>query len=136
MNLAEWGMASFQNGTIEEMIDVSLAGQINQNSLRKFCETAEKCLRDDSDKRPNMGDVIWDLEYALQLQQTGIQKQTGMDSMTDGSSMLALSNMQRFPSFSMSFVGGDDSGTAEPRETESKQTDTDVFSQMSIKEAR
>ncbi|PNX61848.1 LRR receptor-like kinase, partial [Trifolium pratense] len=68
VNLAEWGLLCKDKGTLEEIIDPSITRQINQNSLRIFSETVEKCLQDYSCDRPTMVDVLWDLEYALQLQ--------------------------------------------------------------------
>ncbi|KAI8030568.1 putative receptor-like protein kinase [Camellia lanceoleosa] len=57
-------------GQLENIVVPLLVGKINPNSLRKFGETVEKCLKEYGVQRPNMNDVVWDLEYALQLQQT------------------------------------------------------------------
>ncbi|KAL5766544.1 hypothetical protein ACOSP7_017161 [Xanthoceras sorbifolium] len=44
VNLAEWGMLCKNKGILEDIIDHSIKDTINPNSLRKFAETAEKCL--------------------------------------------------------------------------------------------
>ncbi|XVF83571.1 hypothetical protein PTKIN_Ptkin16aG0499900 [Pterospermum kingtungense] len=73
VNIAEWGMHWQKRGMLERIIDPHLVGYINLDSLRKFGETAEKCLAEHGAERPTMGDVLWNLEYALQLQEASIQ---------------------------------------------------------------
>ncbi|KAE8680492.1 Receptor-like protein kinase THESEUS 1 [Hibiscus syriacus] len=73
VNLAEWAMKWQKKGQLEQIIDLNLKGNIRPDSLRKFGETAEKCLADFGVDRPSMGDVLWNLEYALQLQEAVVQ---------------------------------------------------------------
>jgi len=68
VSLAEWGMQWKRKGLIEKIMDPKLAGTVNPESLAKFAETAEKCLAEFGSDRISMGDVLWNLEYALQLQ--------------------------------------------------------------------
>lgn len=69
VNLAEWGMKWQKRGDLGQIVDARIAGTIKPDSLRKFAETVEKCLADFGVERPTMGDVLWNLEYALQLQE-------------------------------------------------------------------
>ncbi|GMY08617.1 receptor-like protein kinase THESEUS 1 isoform X1 [Fagus crenata] len=73
VNIAEWAMNWQKRGQLEKIIDPHLVGFVNLESLRKFGETAEKCLAEYGTERPTMGDVLWNLEYALQLQEASIQ---------------------------------------------------------------
>jgi serine/threonine protein kinase len=102
VNLAEWGMLCVKKGLIEEIVDPSLKGQIDPNSLRKFIETTEKCLQECGTDRPTMGDVLWDLEYALQLQQTAMPREPHEDSTIGSSAGLELPNVWQFNSISFS----------------------------------
>jgi serine/threonine protein kinase len=72
VNIAEWAMHWQSKGMLGQIIDHHLVNSINPNSLRKFGETAAKCLADQGIDRPTMGDVLWNLEYALQLQETSM----------------------------------------------------------------
>ncbi|CAN0870949.1 Probable receptor-like protein kinase At5g61350 [Linum grandiflorum] len=68
VNLGEWAMSCYRRGTLEKIIDPEIKGSIDNESLKKFVEAAEKCLSEYGVDRPAMGDVLWNLEYALQLQ--------------------------------------------------------------------
>ncbi|KAM3196201.1 hypothetical protein ACQJBY_072071 [Aegilops geniculata] len=70
VSLAEWGLQWKRKGLIEKIMDPNLVGKVNPESLAKFAETAEKCLCEFGSDRLSMGDVLWNLEYALQLQES------------------------------------------------------------------
>jgi serine/threonine protein kinase len=72
VNLAEWAMKWQKRGQLDQIMDSTLVGKIRPDSLRKFGETAEKCLADYGVDRPSMGDVLWNLEYALQIEEAVI----------------------------------------------------------------
>lgn len=73
VNLAEWALQWHRKGLLEKIIDSNLVGTISSGSLKKYVEAAEKCLADHGVDRPSMGDVLWNLEYALQLQEASLQ---------------------------------------------------------------
>ena len=76
VNLAEWAMQWQKKGMLEKIIDPHLVGRIRRSSLKKFGETTEKCLADYGVDRPPMGDVLWNLEYVLQLQESGPSRES------------------------------------------------------------
>ncbi|CAL0306882.1 unnamed protein product [Lupinus luteus] len=69
VSLADWALLNLRKGTLEDIVDPFLKGKINHESLKKFVDTAEKCIADNGLERPSMGDVLWKLEFALQLQE-------------------------------------------------------------------
>ncbi|KAL0377852.1 UNVERIFIED_CONTAM: putative receptor-like protein kinase [Sesamum radiatum] len=107
INLAEWGLSWHRKGQLEKIVDPLLVGKINPNSLRKFGETVEKCLQENGADRPNMGDVMWDLEYSLLLQQTEVPREPHEDSTTDVSLDFQMNILQRLPSQSIQ-IGEDE----------------------------
>ncbi|URD81078.1 receptor-like protein kinase [Musa troglodytarum] len=80
LNLAEWALHWQRRGQLEKIIDQRLVGKINTNSLRKFGETAEKCVAEYGIDRPAFADILWNLEYALQLHVTELKREPHEDS--------------------------------------------------------
>ncbi|XP_039062792.1 receptor-like protein kinase ANXUR1 [Hibiscus syriacus] len=85
VSLADWALLCHKNGTLEEIIDPHLKGKIDTECLQKFTYTAVKCLSDQGIERPNMGDVLWNLEFALQLQENSDTAGSSTDGDTPAS---------------------------------------------------
>ncbi|GMI68801.1 hypothetical protein like AT2G23200 [Hibiscus trionum] len=129
INLAEWGMIWLNKGELEKIVDPSMASQINPNSLRKFSEIVEKCLRPTGDSRPAMLDICWDLEYTLQLQQTAVHREPHEDSAIDSSFNMSSRPFQRLPSNNYPVEKGD---VPMEKDDGSDTTESGVFSQLRI----
>ncbi|XP_016649038.1 PREDICTED: receptor-like protein kinase FERONIA [Prunus mume] len=71
MSLAEWTKICHRNGKIDQIIDPSLRGKIGNACLNKYVEIAVSDLQDNGTERSSMNDVVWGLEFALQLHQQG-----------------------------------------------------------------
>uniref|UniRef100_A0A0E0CUF6 Protein kinase domain-containing protein n=1 Tax=Oryza meridionalis TaxID=40149 RepID=A0A0E0CUF6_9ORYZ len=129
INLAEWAVSLQQKGELAKITDPRIAGQVNDNSLRKFAETAEKCLADYGLDRPSMGDVLWNLEYCLQLQETHVNRDAFEDSGAVATQFPADVVVPRWVPSSTSFLMDDsvtDSGIANSK----------AFSQLSSGDGR
>ncbi|KAK4579280.1 hypothetical protein RGQ29_029094 [Quercus rubra] len=135
VNLAEWGMLWQKKGQLEKIMDPLLVGDINPDSLRKFGETAVGCLKENGAERPTMLDVLWDLEYALQLQKTAVQGVPHGDSTTNAILGLHLTqNLGLLPDIIL-----DEGGVECNEETLRGDNGSDVsgvFSQIEIDGAR
>ncbi|KAF8732296.1 hypothetical protein HU200_016278 [Digitaria exilis] len=79
INLPEWALRWKSQNLLETIIDPRLDGNYTLESVKQFSDIAEKCLADEGKSRPSMGEVLWHLESALQLQQAHLQSAT-----TDG----------------------------------------------------
>ncbi|CAN8317263.1 unnamed protein product [Cochlearia groenlandica] len=67
VNLIEWAMKLVKKGKVEEIIDPFLEGKVKLEEIKKYCEVTEKCLAQNGTERPTMGDLLWNLEFMLQV---------------------------------------------------------------------
>lgn len=125
VNIAEWAMSWQKKGMLEHVMDQVLVGKINLASLRKFGETAEKCLSEQGVDRPTMGDVLWNLEYVLQLEETSTLSDIDENS-TNHIADIPLTPLQPFDN-SVSMIDPVNSGTDEDAEDAATSA---VFSQL------
>ncbi|GJN31090.1 hypothetical protein PR202_gb19446 [Eleusine coracana subsp. coracana] len=92
VNLAEWATQQINSGELDSIVDHRITETIRPGSLNKFVDTAQKCLAEYGVERPTMGDVLWCLEYALQLQ----EQEASPDTSGTDSVVLVPGNTARF----------------------------------------
>ncbi|KAK7324603.1 hypothetical protein VNO77_28303 [Canavalia gladiata] len=126
VNIAEWAMNWQKKGMLDQIMDQNLVGKVNPASLKKFGETAEKCLAEYGVDRPSMGDVLWNLEYALQLQETSSALMEPEDNSTNHITGIQLTRLEQFDN-SVSTIYGPNSGTDDDGEDAATSA---VFSQL------
>lgn len=126
VNIAEWAMNWQKKGMLDQIMDQQLVGKVNPASLKKFGETAEKCLAEYGVDRPSMGDVLWNLEYALQLQETSSALMEPEDNSTNHITGIQLTRLENFDN-SVSMVDGGNSVTDDDAEDAATSA---VFSQL------
>ncbi|KAL8231457.1 hypothetical protein R6Q57_001235 [Mikania cordata] len=68
-SLAEWGKSCFRKGCLNKIIDPKLKSLIAPESLKQFGVVAVSCLKEQGSERPAMDEVVWGLEFALELQE-------------------------------------------------------------------
>ncbi|KAK1285571.1 putative receptor-like protein kinase [Acorus calamus] len=132
INLADWAMSWHRQGLLGQTIDPRLVGEINPNSLRVFGQVTEKCLEECGADRPTMADVVWNLEYALQLQETEMAREPYEDSTGCATELPLPPVIGRWPSIAN--VVTINSSVA--RDTKSENTASQVFSQFMTGEGR
>ncbi|KAI6690408.1 hypothetical protein NL676_027236 [Syzygium grande] len=123
VNIAEWAMSWQKKGMLDQIMDSNLVGKVNPASLKKFGETAEKCLAEHGVDRPSMGDVLWNLEYALQLEETSSALMDPEDNSTNHIPGIQLTPLEPFDN-STSMIDGGTDGDDEDAATSA------VFSQL------
>ncbi|XP_019185179.1 PREDICTED: receptor-like protein kinase FERONIA [Ipomoea nil] len=68
-SLATWAVECIRKGEIDQMLDRCLVGQMSPACSKIFVEIAGRCLLREPRNRPDMADVVKNLELALALQQ-------------------------------------------------------------------
>ncbi|KAI4342483.1 hypothetical protein MLD38_027110 [Melastoma candidum] len=126
VNIAEWAMSWQKKGMLDQIMDSNLVGKANAASLKKFGETAEKCLAEHGVDRPSMGDVLWNLEYALQLEETSLALMEPDDNSTNHIPGIPMTPIEHFDN-STSMIDGGNSGTDDDVEDAAASA---VFSQL------
>nr|GMD51864.1 receptor-like protein kinase FERONIA [Ipomoea batatas] len=115
VSLAEWGRRSYETGDVGEIVDPNLKGQIAPECLIQYVEIACNCLKDQGIDRPSMNDVVWGLEFALQLQDA-----------TDKRCDLPSSRTPERPSFPL-LAKGDDDGSSDEATDNTDEGDGDAI---------
>jgi hypothetical protein len=82
-SLAKWTRQWYRMGKLDEIVDPFLKGKIARECLQKFAEIAVNCMLDDGMKWPLMSDVVWGLEFALQLQESKNHKKPAISDHCD-----------------------------------------------------
>nr|POF26975.1 receptor-like protein kinase feronia [Quercus suber] len=67
-DLAEWAAQCHEKGILDQMIDPYLKGKIATECFKRFAEIAMRCVANQRIDRPSIYDVLWNLEFSLQLQ--------------------------------------------------------------------
>ncbi|KAK9089415.1 hypothetical protein Scep_028497 [Stephania cephalantha] len=126
VNIAEWAMSWQKKGQLDQIMDPTLVRKVNPASLKKFGETAENCLAEYGVDRPTMGDVLWNLEYALQLEETSSALSEPDDNSTNHIPGIPMTPLAPFDN-SISMIEGVTSGTDDDGEDAATSA---VFSQL------
>ncbi|KAJ7971098.1 Receptor-like kinase [Quillaja saponaria] len=135
VSLAEWARQCYHKGTLYQIIDNNLKGKIAPECLNKFGEIAVNCLLDDGTQRPSMNDVVWGLEFALQLQENAEEEgmnviewgmERGKEGWTEESDDVFSSSIGQVSDFKSSSSGEKFSRTSTDRLLISKN----VFSEL------
>ncbi|GKC86893.1 receptor-like protein kinase FERONIA, partial [Tanacetum coccineum] len=69
LNLANWAQESIKEGSVKNIIDFDIRGQISPKCSKEFVRITERCLHSSPKQRPTMAEVLFSLESILILQE-------------------------------------------------------------------
>lgn len=138
VSLADWALHCQRKGILEDIIDPHLKGKVNMESIKKFADTAEKCLSECGVDRPSLNDILWNLEFALQLQEGIEPVATRSDSRTRSDSddaTLRNQEMMAIHYSNLSLGSESDLGEVQPSSSSKNNeaapdSDSAIFSQI------
>ncbi|XP_028119698.1 receptor like protein kinase S.2-like [Camellia sinensis] len=126
VNLVRWFKTNIKMGTIDQIIDPYLTDKIAPECLKEYVKNAENCVCDEGIERPSMDDVLGNLRYALQLQETwrNINEQFGTDTspeavpLQDGIVFVELASGRAIDEMSFTSIGDSDCFSGRPTTSE------------------
>ncbi|XP_042039036.1 receptor-like protein kinase FERONIA [Salvia splendens] len=101
--VATWAKERIGKGEVDEIVAPSLRGEISADSLDTFVGVAERCVADEPKERPEMTEIIIQLELALVQQQgDGVSSLTqeisvGVDQLLSASNEMIMMNSRKKP---------------------------------------
>ncbi|KAL4606501.1 hypothetical protein ACB092_09G107200 [Castanea dentata] len=78
VSLVEWVAHCHEKRILDQIIDPYLKGKIAPECFKQFTKIAMKCVADQSIDRPSMDEVMWNLEFSLQLQRSAEESNEGI----------------------------------------------------------
>ncbi|KAJ0532598.1 putative protein kinase RLK-Pelle-CrRLK1L-1 family [Helianthus annuus] len=68
-SLVRWAKNCVKKRKLDQMVDPSIKGTISTKCLRGFAKMAARCVDNDPEKRPTMGELVTSLQALLKLQE-------------------------------------------------------------------
>ncbi|KAK4756782.1 hypothetical protein SAY87_006909 [Trapa incisa] len=99
--LVQWAMELQKSGKLHQIVDPQITSEMKEGSLLKFVEVAGKCLAELGADRPSMGDVLWNLEAALQLEGKGMEQENPIQNSRSFLSAVSRSEISSTADFSL-----------------------------------
>ena len=132
MSLVNWAKHCCEKGTLSEIVDAKLKGQIAPQCMQKYGEVALSCLLEDGTQRPSMNDVVRMLEFVLHLQEGAVNEVTESEDTEDlfssSHSSLHFSDYSKSTALSMATNVGDCSYGS--KDSEERLIPDHVFSEI------
>ncbi|KDP24661.1 hypothetical protein JCGZ_26520 [Jatropha curcas] len=123
MSLAIWAEKCIQNGNIYQIIDPYLKGKIAPRCFKKFVEIAFSCIHSKGIERPNIRDVMEELEFALKLQEDAEAENMGISP--DGE--IVHPDVSFFPAQCVDIADGPQLGSTSSTDFDTSSSTRGVF---------
>ncbi|GMY25728.1 receptor-like protein kinase FERONIA isoform X2 [Fagus crenata] len=105
VSLAEWATHCHKIGILDQIIDPYLKGKIAPECFKRFAKIAMRCVADQGIDRPCMDEVLWNLEFSLQLQGSAEESGKGIGGMHIEEETFVPHKWEKDPDASPTFDG-------------------------------